>query len=140
VSVTASGELGGDDGQRAAGLALVAGLADAQHRDEAGAPGRRHLGAHLRVAFAMVLPALRMAEDHMAAADVLQHLRADVAGMRALRRGMAILAAERDPAAGQRRADQPEQRRRRAHQEFAAALLAAHALRQRIHQCPPVGA
>ncbi len=43
-----------------------------------------------------------MAEDHPARAGVAQHRRGDVAGVRALRVLVAVLPADRDPAAGQR--------------------------------------
>src|SRR5437588_187090 len=64
-----------------------------------------------------------MADDRMAAAGVLQHLGADAAGEGAFGRGVAILAAERDTAAGERLADRRDQGRRRTHQQLANVSL-----------------
>ena len=52
-----------------------------------------------RVALAMVGAALGMADDHGRGAGVLQHLGGDVAGVGAAGRGVAILAADREPGA-----------------------------------------
>ena len=57
-------ELAAEHVERLAGLALGAGLADADDRDEAGAPGGLRLGAHLGVGFLVQGAALGMADDH----------------------------------------------------------------------------
>ena len=61
--------------------------------------GGRGFGLHLRVAFPLIGTALRMAENHISAANVLQHRRADFAGMGALRCMMAISAHPARPSA-----------------------------------------
>ena len=66
-----------------------------------------HLVAHLAVAFAAAVAPLRMAEDHVRAAGILEHLGADIAGEGALLGRRAILPAERDAAAGERRPTSP---------------------------------
>src|SRR6185437_14228173 len=70
---------------------------------------RRRLGADRLVAFAMIAAPLRVADDDVAAPGILQHLGAEIAGMRALRRRMAILAAEQDVRSGDRFAKNCEQ-------------------------------
>jgi hypothetical protein len=55
----------------------------------------------------MVGAALGMAEDDMAAARVLEHSCGNISGMGARSRGMAILATDRDAAAGQRIGHRP---------------------------------
>jgi hypothetical protein len=60
-----------------------------------------------------------MAQDHVAAAHIGQHRRAGVAGVAARGVFMAVLAAQRDLAAGQGAADRNQQGRRRAHQKLA---------------------
>src|SRR5947209_7286665 len=78
----------------ASGLALRAGLANAHDRDEAGSPGCLRLGADRRVVFAMILPPLRVADDHRRRAGVGQHFGGQVARKGAGRLGPAILAAD----------------------------------------------
>ena len=70
-------------------LTLLPRLADAEDRDETGPPCAGDLAANDGVGLAMTLAALGMADDHMAAAEIRQHLGADVAGEGALwaRRG-----------------------------------------------------
>src|SRR5580704_14498500 len=118
-----AGELRGNDGQRAASLALEAGLANTDDRNEPGAPAGYGLDVDLGIGFAAGMAALRMADDYMAAAGVLQHLGADAAGEGALGLGVAILAAEHDAAARERLADRRNQRRRRAHEQVAGVRL-----------------
>ena len=68
----------------------------------------------------------------MAAAGVGQHLGADIAGVRALGRGMAILPAERNTAAREDSAHLAQQRRRRTDEQLAGEPLAAVAARGQI--------
>jgi hypothetical protein len=96
-------DLVADDGEGAAGVALRLGLADAHDGEQPGAPGGAGLGQNQRIVLAMIGAALRMADDHGHGAGFAQHLGRDVAGMRALRLGVAVLAAHRDAVSGERR-------------------------------------
>ena len=80
---------------RAARIALLLGLADADDRYQAGAPGRFRFLPHQRVALAMIGAALGMADNDRAGAGVRQHLGRKVAGMGARRLGVAILGPDR---------------------------------------------
>ena len=126
------------------GLALGPGLADADDRDKPGAPRRPRLRLHLRVGLAAGMPALGMPDNRVAASGVLQHLGADAAGERARRLRMAILAAERDAAAGERLADRAEQCEGRTDEQVAAmqilGLAGARPLGDLAGQRAPVGA
>ena len=72
-------ELRADDVECPARHALILGLADADDRDQAGAPGRLRLGVHGGIRLAVINAALRVADDHGARAGVLQHFGRDVA-------------------------------------------------------------
>src|SRR5207253_3700607 len=91
------------------------------------------------IVFAASVAALGMAGDSVAAARIFQHLRADIAGEGALGLGMAILAAERDAAAGKHLADRDEQCRWRTDQQLAAMRLTS-AFRDPTRQRQTVGA
>jgi hypothetical protein len=80
-----------------------------------------------------------MAEDDMAATGILEHDGGNVAGMRAGRRGMAILATYGDVRAGERIGDRPKERCRRAYQKIAIEPMAPQPLRQVGRQGEPVG-
>src|SRR5690348_3960588 len=69
----------------------------------------------------MALAPLGMPEDDVCAAEIGQHFGADVAGISALWRGMAILSAERDSASGQDSADLREECGRRTNEHLATA-------------------
>ncbi len=60
------------------------GFADAQDRPQAGLAGGDELLGHQLAVFLVVLPALGMADQHVAAADVMQHAARDLAGVGAL--------------------------------------------------------
>ena len=101
----------------ASGLALRAGLANAHDRDEAGSPGCLRLGADRRVVFAMILPPLRVADDHRRRAGVGQHFGGQLARKGAGRLGPAILAADQKLRAARARRKAHQQGRRRADHE-----------------------
>ncbi len=89
-------KLGGDHLDfRLAAVGL--GLTDADDRREPGGDGRgRLLAPHHLIGLAVVGATLGMPGDHPAGAGVAQHGGGDVAGMRAARPGMAVLAADED--------------------------------------------
>ena len=124
-----------------AGVALGLGLADADDGEEAGAPGGGGLGGDERVGLAVVGAALGVADDDRHGAGVGEHLGGDVAGVGARGLRVAVLAAEREGAAG----EAGEQRRGRADQDVAArggvraassSSIAADAARPFIFQFP----
>ena len=86
---------------------------------------RLRLGPHVGVAFAMRLAPLAVADDGQRGAGVLEHRRADVAGMRALVGGMDILATDRKARRGAHGA--LDERRRHAQGDVAAGALRAPA-------------
>ena len=71
-------ELGAADIERLAGIALLAGLADADDRDEPGPPDRLGLGAHQRVALAMIGAPLGMADDDRLLAPASASISAEI--------------------------------------------------------------
>src|SRR3546814_48602 len=85
-----------DHRQGLLGVALLLGLADADDGHQPGAERRLGLGAHLRIGLVVVGAPLGMADDDVAAADVAQHPRGGVAGVRARPGAVAVLAAEGD--------------------------------------------
>ena len=78
-------ELPGDHLRRAPALALLERLADAQHGHEPLRLRRDELARNQRVGLAVERAALGMADEHVAATDVLQHRCGDFAGEGALR-------------------------------------------------------
>ena len=80
---------------------------------------------HSRVAFTMTVATLGVPKDDMATTGVGQHLGADVAGIRTLWRGMAILSAERDPAARNHITHCGQQAGRRANEKLASGPVAS---------------
>ena len=76
-------------------------LADAKDRNQARSPSAGDLAANDGIGLAMAMAPLGMSDDHMAAAEIRQHLGADVAGIGALWGGVAVLAAEGDAASGE---------------------------------------
>ncbi len=108
-----SGQLAQNDFERGAGVALGQGFADAGNGAQARPPRGGDFGVHVGIAFAMVGAPFGMADDGVAAAQFRQHLGGDVAGMRARRRGMAILRAELHgaPREGVRDGNQMDERR-----------------------------
>src|SRR3984893_1345127 len=115
-----SGELRRTHLDRLPLLTLLARLADAQDRHQAGSPRAADLVANDRVRFAVAMTALRVPEDDMAAAQIGQHLGADVAGGGTLWGGMPTLTTQSTAAAGGKGADCGEQGRRRAYEKLAA--------------------
>ena len=86
--------LGGADGEVLAGLALVEVLADAEDDTETRLEGELHFLDELLVGLAVVLTALGVAEDGPLAADCLQHVDGDFAGVGALGVVGAVLGGE----------------------------------------------
>ena len=80
---------------------MVLGLTDADNRSESGLGRRDCLLPHQFVGFIMILPPLRMAQDDPTGTGVAEHGRADVAGMRALRRLVAVLSPQAHARSGQ---------------------------------------
>src|SRR5260370_34408316 len=83
-------ELGRHDLDRLSGLALPLRLADAQNRYQTRSPRGGDLAANNSIRFTMALTTLGMPEDHVAAAEIGQHLGAVVARVSALLSGIAI--------------------------------------------------
>jgi len=123
-------DLPSDDLERPAGVALGLGLADADDRNESRGVRRFGLRPNHRVGFAVVGTALGMADDDEAAAGVPQHRRRNVAGMGALRLGMAILGAEQHGAAGQHLGDGKEESGGRADEHVATEARPRRAARR----------
>lgn len=94
-------QLRGDDVERLAGVALGEGLAQARDGGDAVVQGGARLGGDDLVGLAL-LPALRVADDRVPVAQVLQHRRRDLTRVGA-RRGEDILQAERWRGRGDRR-------------------------------------
>jgi peptidyl-prolyl cis-trans isomerase D len=135
-------ELAGNGCDRVPGVALGQRLADAEDRHEADALRREDLGADLGIGLAVPPATLGMSEDDIGAAGIGQHFGADVAGIGALRLGMAVLAAERDAAAGEHGMDGGKQCRRRAEEKLAGKPTrhSPGAPRQCVGARDPVGA
>jgi hypothetical protein len=106
-------------------LALRLRLPDAEDRNQARSPRAKNLVVHHRVAFAVTVATLGMPEDDMAATGIGQHFGTDVAGIRTLWRGMAILSAEGDAAAGDHVTHCLQQARRRANEKLASGPAAS---------------
>ena len=83
-AVEAGLDLAIEDGERGAGLAFGERLADADDRDEAGGDRRADLPVHGLVGLAEQGPPLRVADDHVLGAGLLDHRAADLTGERAL--------------------------------------------------------
>ena len=81
-----------------AALALLLGLADAQHRQQPGVERGRHLLGQRPVGLAEQLAPLGVPEDHAVHADLGQHRRRDLAGERALVRVVHVLGEDLAPA------------------------------------------
>jgi hypothetical protein len=116
----AAGKLTPDHRGFLSGLTLVRGFADADNRRQPGRGRRLHLGMHQRIGLAVVLPPLGMAQDHPGGAGIAQHRRRDIAGMRTLRRGVAVLSADGDGRAQQHMRHTEDLGERRADQQVAA--------------------
>lgn len=108
----------GDGFLSLAGKPLLFGLADADDRSQAGPQRRRRLSPDQSVAFAMTFAALGVADDDMAAPDVAQHLRGNVACESAAFGLVAVLTAKRYGAPRQLSADAREMERWRTNQEI----------------------
>ncbi len=93
-------DLAGAKGQGLAGVAIGLRFADADKRHQAGRVGGRGLGGDLGVGFAIGSAAFGVADDHGGGAVIPQHLGADLAGEGARDLGVAILAADGQPALG----------------------------------------
>src|SRR3546814_6176426 len=111
------GDLRADDGKRLPVVPLLRSLADADDRSEAGPSRGFGLRPHRLARFAVVGATFGMSENNVAASRVLQHLRADIAGMRTARGKMAVLPTKRDLAVLQHAGDglQPYRRRSEEH-------------------------
>ena len=73
------------------GLTLVQSLADAEDHVEAGGQGNPYLLVDERIGFAQLVPALAVSEDHVLAAEIEEHRRADLAGERTFFLGIEVL-------------------------------------------------
>lgn len=118
------GKLGTDHRQRTAGVALLARLAHADDRRQSRRDRGPGLGLDHLVGFTVVRAPFRMTDDDVARADVGQHRRREVAGMRAVGGGMAVLPADLDGRADGRDGKDIGQRRRRADEEVDLAAQA----------------
>ena len=83
--------------------------------------GRHELARHELVALAVNRAALGMADDRIAAADVREHRRRNLAGMRPRLFGADVLAPETHAAARELAGDLGEVDERRAEDDFAGA-------------------
>ena len=73
------------------GLTLVQRLADAEDHVETGGQGNPYLLVDERIGFAQFVPALAVSENHVLAAEIEEHRRADLAGERAFLFGIEVL-------------------------------------------------
>src|SRR5690606_35870395 len=112
-------ELREHDLARPAGVALLAGLAHAQHGHEPRLQGARDLLPHDGVVLAVVLPPLRVADDGVGGAGVGDHRGRYLARVRALGVGGDVLRPQRDGRA-ERQAGHARQVRERHHQRDVA--------------------
>ena len=78
------------------GIPLGPRFPDADNRKKPGAPRRHGLGAHLRIALAMVVTPLRMADNHGRRSGIRQHLSRNISGIGAGSFGVAILTSNSD--------------------------------------------
>ena len=90
------GELAAHEGHRLARFAGRRSLAAAHDDAQARSESRSGLGAHQRVAFAMALTALRMAQDHESRTRIGHHRCRDITSMRPALGLVAILCADGD--------------------------------------------
>ena len=107
-----------DDPLGVPGLALMQAFAHAQHRHQPGTLGRQELPGDQFIGLLLVLTALGMADQHVAAADVGQHFGGDIAGKGALHMHTDILRAENESRAGITADQVVEDRQRRDDQGF----------------------
>ncbi len=89
-------DLAAADRQRRAAHALLLRFADAEDRKQSRPPCGQSLSSDEGVGLAVILSPPRMYDDDGARSGVFEHLRAEVAGMRAGRFGMAVLPANGD--------------------------------------------
>ncbi len=106
---------------RLPGITLRRSFAHTHNRQQPGCHRRRHFGANLRIRFAMIGAAFRMAQNHRHRAAIGQHHRGNIPGMRPLHRHRTILPANRHPAASQPRRHRRQLGCRRAHQQLGPA-------------------
>ena len=116
-------KLARDHIQRLAAVALRLGLAHADDGGQARLVRGLRLGGDGGVILGMVGAAFGMAHDHVFRARVGQLRGGEVAGMRAVRVGMAVLSADRHRLARDPRDHGVDQRRGRADQDLAVAIL-----------------
>ena len=98
---------------RSPGLPLIRRFTDAQNWVEAGIQRRVHLAIDERVGFAKPMPPFAVADDDVAATDILNHGRADFAGEGPFVGRVNVLCAERNGAAPEGFADHIQVRKRR---------------------------
>ncbi len=115
------------------GLTLVQSLAAAEDHLEAGGQGNPYLLVDERIGFAQLMPALAVSEDHVLAAEIEEHRRADLAGERALLLGIEVLRSERDGAALENLPDKRQIREGRTDRD-GYAVKNAHAIHDRLGQ------
>ena len=111
-------ELAGYDARGLVALALFEGFTHAEHRHQRLALGRHEFPRDQRVALAEQLATLRVADQHVAAADVLQHRGGHLAREGALRLRADRLGAERHAGILQQATGFHQVRERRAKQDF----------------------
>src|SRR5271154_6004351 len=104
-------------------LALLVCLAEPENRVQSDARGRGELVADFGIGLAVAVAALGMPEDDIRAAGIGQHLGAEIAGKGAFGGSVAILAAQRNAAAGDGFVHRREQGSGWANQQLAVERL-----------------
>ena len=127
-------ELAADDRLGRTGLALVQGLPDAEDRHEPLAENRPELAGDHRIVFPVMGPALAVTDDHVFAADVLEHGRRRLAGEGATGLGRDVLGAypHRCPLQAANHVGQVDERR--ADQHLRALVPTVDAVDQLLDQ------
>jgi hypothetical protein len=116
-----AGKLSGDDRQSFSGFALRPRLADANNHRQARRQGCRSLSRDKGIIFVVIAAPLRMPDDDVGGAGVLQHQSRNVPGMGTAGGRMAILAAERHGRIFAKIRPSLEQSRRRTDEHFGSA-------------------
>ena len=116
-------------------------LSNIRFPDARGPAGSERLGAHVGILFAVLDPALRVADDNRLRASIAQHFSRNVPGIGSGRLGMAVLRPNRHARARASLGEGRQQRRGRANHHVNAAI-GSHATDELIELsdglCEPV--
>ena len=114
-----AGQLTEDHVQRPAVIPLLLRFADADDRRQTGGAGGRGLVVNQRIPLPVTGAALRMPDDDVGTAQIPQHGRADIAGVRPAPGDMTVLTADGDGRSREFTGRGGDRRRGRANEEFA---------------------